>query len=304
MSASPSLDELNPKPSGKSLTTTRPGSRPRRFAAINGRTLRYTLLLGVITGFVFSTALWAYQTILLIRAHVAYPWIPFVVCSVFFMFTCTVAALLTLLVNRALLGIIIWVLAAWLIAELIIFIPLTIAPRLMIFFEPGLRSRLPAYPINATFRSWAVFATVGLAIFLGILGLVQLTLVDQAVPATSPAGHLTPYFVFIPVILLVSVMISEMVNQQLGAPLVTTNDLIQFAINHEHTIVDPLTARQMHLATVEPISDLINRPRKLFLGHYDASFSQVDVLIDFSGEWVDCTTVSLQPVFCEITKSP
>jgi hypothetical protein len=71
---------------------------------INSQTLHYTLLLGAITGFVLSSTLWAYETVLLIRAHVAYPWIPFLVGTILFMIICTMAALLTCLLNRALLG--------------------------------------------------------------------------------------------------------------------------------------------------------------------------------------------------------
>jgi len=56
----------------------------------------------------------------------------------------------------------------------------------------------------------------------------------------------------------------------------------------------------MHLGTIEPISGLIDRPRRLFLGRFDETYSQVHVLIDFGGEWVDCTTVNTQPVFCQI----
>ena len=271
---------------------------------MNQKYRRYTLLLGGVAGLVFSLSLWAYEAILLIRAHVAYPWIPLLVGTILCVTTCTLAALLTCLVNRALLGIIFWVLAARLIAELAIILPLKIAPSLMMFFEPGLQSRLPAYPINATFRTWAGFGTVWLAIFFAILGLLQLTLVEQAVPATTSAGRLTPYFVFIPVMVLASVMSSNMINEQLRAPLLATNETIQFAVDHQNTSVDPVVARRMHLSTVDTISDLINRPRRLFLGQYDEFFWQVDVLIDFDGEWVDCSTVLAQPTFCKPMSNP
>jgi hypothetical protein len=185
-------------------------------------------------------------------------------------------------------------------AVLVITISLKIAPGLMFIFEPGLQSRLPAYAINSTFRSWEGFGTIVLAIFLGILGLLQLTIVDQSVPAVSPAGRLTAYFVFVPIVLLASAMVSDMINQQMRAPLLATNQLIQFVIDHQNTKVDPIIARQMQLSTIDPIASLIDRPRRLFLGKYDETFSQIDVLIDFGGEWVDCTTVSLQPVYCQI----
>ena len=303
MSASPAPNLVNPKIPIPSLYATKVGSRSRMTGIVRRRALRYSLMLGGITGFAFATALWAYETILLIQAHVAYPWISYLVGTLSFVIVCMLAALLTCLFNRALLGIVFWLLAARLLVELVIYIPLKIAPRLMVFFEPGLQSILPVYPINATLRSWGGIGTLGLGIFLGILGLLQITLVDQAIPAASAAGHLMPYFVFIPVIFLASVMVSDMINQPLRAPIVATNDLIQFAINHQDTSVDPAIARQMHLSTIDPISDLINRPRRLFLGQYDDSFFQVDVLIDFGGKWVDCATVNLQPVFCKLNKS-
>ncbi|MGD0750194.1 MAG: hypothetical protein ABSA23_02180 [Anaerolineales bacterium] len=300
MSASPSPNQVTPKLSSLSHSTDRFGSRPRTTGAISGSYLRYSLWLGAITGFVLSTALWAYETFLLVQSHVAYPWIPYLVGTILFMGVCASAALLTCLLNRALLGIVFWVLAGRLMAVLLITIPLKIAPGVMFILEPGLQSRLPAYVINSTFRSWEGFGTIVLAIFLGILGLLQLTIVDQSVPAVSPAGRLTAYFVFVPIVLLASVMVSDMINQQLRAPMLATNQLIQFAIDHQNTKVDPTIARQMQLSTIDPIASLIDRPRRLFLGKYDETFLQVDVLVDFGGKWVDCTTVSLQPVYCQI----
>ena len=299
MVAFPSPDQSDPKPSMLSESFTRIGSKTGTASAQKKRTLRYTLLLGSIAGLAFSLALWAYEAILLIRAHVAYPWIPVLIGTVSCMFICTLAALLTRIVNRALLGIVFWVLAARLISVLAIYLPLKIAPGLMMFFEPGLRSRLPVYPINDSFQTWAGFGTVWLAIFFAILGLLQLTMVDTAVPATTSAGRFTPYFVFIPVMVLASVMSSNMINEQLRAPLIATNNVIQFAIDHQNVKVDPAVARAMHLATVDTISNLINRPRRLFLGKYDNYFSQVDVLIDFDGTWVDCATVYNQPIQCD-----
>jgi len=304
MSSFLSPDDPNLKQPGLSHSVTRIGSRPRATRVINARIFQYTLKLGAISGLAFSLALWAYEAILLAQAHIAYPWIPVLVGTVLCVLVCTLAALLTLLLNRALLGILFWVLAARSIAELSIYLPLKIAPSLMIFLEPGLRSRLPVYPINSTLQTWAGFGTIWLAIFLGILGLLQLTLVDQGVPATTAAGRLTPYFIFIPVMVIASLMSSNMINEQLRAPLLATDDAIQFAIDHQNASVDPVLARQMHLATINTVSDLFDRPRRLFLGKYDDFFSQVDVMIDFNGDWVDCSTAYAQPVNCNPVSNP
>jgi len=86
------------------------------------------------------------------------------------------------------------------------------------------------------------------------------------------------------------------------APLLNTDNVIQFAINHQNGTVDPAIAREMHMAIVNTIPDLLNRPRRLFLGKYDEYFQQVEVLIDFSGTWVElqhgCRSAGLlQPNF-------
>jgi hypothetical protein len=219
-------------------------------------------------------------------------------------FACTLAALLTYLVNKALLGAVFWVLAARLIAELATRLPLKIVPALMIFLEPELQSRLPAHLITDTLRTWAGIGTVWLSIFFAILGLLQLTLVESSIPSTTAAGRIMAYFIFIPVMVLASVMSSNMINEQLRAPLIATDKLVQFAIDNQNKSVDPVVARQMHLSAVNTISDQINKPRRLFLGQYDEYYSQVNVLIDFGGEWVNCITASAQPVFCEPISNP
>jgi hypothetical protein len=306
MSAFPTSDQDNPdKDNSRSLRGPRwITDRSAVESSMRRKTRAYSLWLGIAAGLVFSLSLWAYEAILFIGAHVAYPWIPLVVGTILCVTTCTLAALLTCLVNRALLGIVFWLVAARLIAEIAVILPLKIAPRLMIFFEPGLQSRLPAHPINATLQTWAGFGTIWLAIFFGILGLLQLTLVEQAVPAVTLAGRLTPYFVFIPIMVLASVMSGNMINEQLRAPLLATDDMIQFAVVNQNSTVDPDLARRMHLGAVNTFSDLINRPRRLFLGHYDEYFSQVDVLIDFDGKWVDCSTIIAQPGFCKPISNP
>jgi hypothetical protein len=287
-----------------SLFSRRIGLSPDTASAVKKRTFIYSLWLGGIAGLTFSLALWGYECLLFIEAHIAYPWLPLLLGTVGCVIICGLAALLTWLVNRALLGVIFWILAARLISELAIYLPLKIVPALMILFEPGLRSRLPVYPITDTLQTWAGFGTVWLAIFLGILGLLQITLVESAVPATTAAGRLVAYFIFVPVMILASVMSSNMINEQLRAPLITTDDGIQFFIEHQNAQVDPLIARQMHMLTFSTISNVINRPRRLFLGKYDQYYGQVDILIDFQGEWVDCNSVSGQPVFCKTLANP
>jgi len=148
-----------------------------------------------------------------------------------------------------------------------------------------------------------VIGSFALAIFFAIAGLLQLTLVEMAAHATAPAGRVAPYLVCITIILLGSGL-SNLVNEQLRAPLVATNTLIQFAQDNQGRNVDPEVARKMHLGSVRAISSLINLPRRLFLGRFDAGYGQVEVLIDFAGTWARCNTIYGQPTFCQPIPSP
>jgi hypothetical protein len=265
---------------------------------------RYTLLFGVISGLTFSLSLWGVEAITLSSAHVAYAWIPLVVGTPVCILVCLMAAGLTYLANKALLGILFWLLAAVLVAGWTIALPMSITPRLILFFEPGLRSRLPVYPYDETVKAWVTIAAVWLAIFFAIFGLLQLVLVEQAAFATAPASRLMPYFVCIPLMALASILSSNILNDQLRTPLVVTNELIQFAVDNQGKTVDPALARSMHLSAVNSIADLINLPRRLFLGQFNGALGQVEVLIDFSGKWAECDTISGQLIFCQPMSIP
>jgi len=130
MSNFPHHGQVNHRSNGLPRSTTRIDSRFGLGAAARGRSFKYSILLGSIAGLAFSLALWAYEAILLFRAHVAYAWIPVVVGTLLAMLICLSAALLTWVLNRALLGLIFWVVAARLVASLALDIPLRIAPRL------------------------------------------------------------------------------------------------------------------------------------------------------------------------------
>jgi len=240
--SSPNLEP--PKPASLLLTKERIGSRTN--VLTKRQTFRFTLLLGIVAGLVFSLALWGYEAILLIQSHVAYPWMPCVVGTILVVCITTLAALLTWLVNRALVGAIFWVLAAWSIAELAITLPLKITPALMMFLGTRITLQPASLPDEWHLPDLAGFGTVWLGIFLLILGLLQLTLVESSVPATTAAGRLAAFFIFVPVMILASVLSSNMINQQMRAPLLNTDNVIQFAINHQNGTSSGHRARDAH----------------------------------------------------------
>jgi len=280
------------------------GDRALMAGPTEGKVRRTTLWFGVVCGMSFSLALWGVEAVSLAMAHVAYAWITPLAGMLLSILTCTLAAVLTYLSNRTLLGLLFWLLAAVVAAELTVALPLRITPWLMKLIEPGLVARLPIYPYNDTVRAWTAGSSLWLAIFFCIFGLLQLTLVEQAALAAAPASRLVPYFVCVPIMLLASVITSNIVNEQLHTPLVMVNQVIQFGVDNRGKTVDVLLARQERLGAIADLSDLIGRPRRLFMGSFNGGYGQAEVLVDFSGTWADCSTVNAQPVYCQILGNP
>ena len=269
-----------------------------------GKLRNYTLAFGAVAGLVFSLSTWLYEDVLLSQAHVAYAWIPLLLGTLACVFVTTLAANLTWLVNKTLFGLFIWLAAAGLITELIIALPLRIGPALMVYFEPSLASRLPVIPYDSTVMTWTLIGFITLGFFFAFPGLLQIVLVESAAFAFTPAKRYAPFLFCIVIMLLGSFLAGNLVSENLRTPFVDTNNLIQFSLDNRGKTVDPTLARNMHLGSLNAISSLLDRPRRLFLGPINAVNGQVEVLIDFDGAWAACTTINGAPVFCRILPNP
>jgi hypothetical protein len=269
-----------------------------------GKVRNYTLAFGVVSGLVFSLSTWLYQDIIYSQAHVAYAWIPLLVGTFACVFITTLAAALTYWANKTLLGLLFWLLAAGLITELIIALPLRIGPRLMVYLEPGLGAWLPTIPYDDTIMTWMLIGFVSLGFFFIFPGLLQIVLVEGAAYAVTPAKRIAPFLFCITVMLLGSFLAGNLVNDQFRSPFVDTNNLIEFSLVNRGKTVDPTLARNMHLGSLNAISSLLDHPRRLFLGTINAVNGQVEVLIDFDGTWAECTTINGSPVFCRTISTP
>jgi len=264
----------------------------------------YTLLFGVVSGLTFSLASWGYEAVVGAQAHIAYAWVSLVVGTVLCTLLTTLAAELTFLANKTLLGIVFWLLAAILTTELSIGLPLKIIPSIMLLFEPGLGAWLPAHPYDDSVKTWILIGFFALGAFFVFCGLLQIVLVERAARSPTPSGRMTPYFFCVTLMVVASLLANNLVNDQLRPPLVATNDLIQFVIDNQGKPVDPIVARNMHLSSLNTISSLLDRPRRLFLGQFNTAYGQVEVLIDFAGTWASCTTIYGEPIYCQPITSP
>lgn len=262
------------------------------------------LLYGATVGIIFALVFWGYDAFLLSQAHAAYAWLPLVIGLMFSSVIFTLVALLTYLANKSIVGLIIWVMAARLVIELTIAIPIKITPIVMKILEPELAAWIPSHAYNTTFKVWISMGFLWLAIFSGILGLMQLILVEQIAHVSIPFKRVSPYVLISIIMLIGSLVANNLINEQFRSPILAINGLVNFAVDNKDIDVEPILARQMHLGALGGVRDFLKPSFRLFLGGYDDTFSQVDVLIDFDGKWILCSTVNGTPTYCRMTKFP
>lgn len=136
-------------------------------------------------------------------------------------------------------------------------------------------------------------------IFGLFVGLLQLTMTDSAMFSLSSAAKLLPLVVCAILMILAGSRVDDLTNQPLRIALISIDNVIQFANEHQGQNVDPQTAKQMHLGVVSSVEDLIRLPRYLVVSKYDNYLGEIDIAVEFGGTFASCVTVYGQPIFCE-----
>jgi hypothetical protein len=183
-------------------------------------------------------------------------------------------------------------------------LPLQIAPRLMDLIEPQVQGLLHyAYYPGFSARIGVAFVWIG--IFVSIAGMLQLPLSDGAVFATSFLGKTAPMFVGLFLMMISGTIIDGLNNELLRSPIDSLNSTIQFAVDHQGKDVDVLELRKMHQGALRIVQDSITPERKLIISGYDEYLSEVNVLVKFKKDWVECEVFYNQPLNCEkVTNTP
>ncbi len=255
-------------------------------------------LYGLAAGLAFAVFAWGIDAIKLTAAHGAYSFVKFIPG----LFICTLSGALvgwlTALVEKPLLGIVLWISNALLYSWLVFWLPIRSAPAIIKIFDTILGEYLQ-YPFYKSLNQtlWFGFATIALVAF--IFGLLENILIDQAIFSTGNVVKAVPLIMVALAFSLVGSSSDSLLNKNLREPLITVDRLIDFAVENIDSEVDPEVARAMHLGSVKTIKHLLPLERTLILSNFDEAIGQVDVLVNFYGKWVKCTTIYNQVTFCK-----
>jgi hypothetical protein len=258
----------------------------------------YGLWFGITLGFLFSVFSWGIDAYRLQQMHAFAPWLKFLTgmlpCVVAGGFTGWLAARL----DKPILALVLWAVTGLLFAWLAVNLPLQIAPRLLNIIEPDTQGLL-RYTYYQEFSARFGIAYFWLAIFISLAGLMQIPLSDSAVFATSFFGRISPMLVVMILMMIAGISMDNLNNEKLRSPVDTVDSAVQFSLDHQGQKIDPAVYRQLHLASLRTVQDVIGPERKFVVSGYDSLLEQVQVLGRFGNAWVECEIFYNQLLSCE-----
>ena len=288
-------DQQNPLNMQSLLKQTRD---PVALEKVRSAKHNYGLLYGAIAGLAFAVAVWGFDDYSLSQAHALFPWLKFIVGAIICILVGALAGRLSAQFEKVYATFLTWLIPLALFAWLSLVIPFSFAPSLTTWLRPDLKGLLN-YVYYPDFQ-YRFGLSLALALIFGsLVGLLQPMLTESAVFSNSSGGKLISLVVCIVLMGLSGIWIDNFNNEPLRSAVVSMNETIQYALDHQGQQVDPKVARQMHLSTINSVADLINRPRRLVVSSYNNTLGEINLLVEFDNIPVHCVVVYAQPAFCE-----
>ncbi len=259
----------------------------------------YGVWFGIALGLTFSIFAWGIDAYRLDQINGLYPWLKFLGGAIPCMIVGGFAGWLSARLDKPIFGLLLWAVAASVFAWLTVSLPLQITPRLLSLLEPDLKELLHYTYYPEAFVSRFGVAYAWLIIFVSIAGLLQIPLSDSAVFSTSFFGKISPMLVTLVLMAICGTIVDSLNNELLRAPVSALDTTIQFAIDNRGKEIDPLKSRQMHLAALRPVENLITPERRFIVSGYNAFLEEVQVLARFEKGWVECKLISNQLISCK-----
>ena len=262
----------------------------------------YGIWYGAAVGLTFSIFAWGIDAFLLDRMNGLFPWLKFLGGVIPCMLVGGFAGWLSARLDQPIFSLLLWGVAAAVFAWLIVSLPLQITPWLLDFVEPGVTDLLHYTDEAATFRFGIAY--VWLAIFIFLVGLLQLPLSDSAVFSTSLFGKISPMLITLGLMAICGILMDSISNELLRSSINAVDTPVQFMLDNRGKKIDVADSRRMHLGALRAVDNLLTPERKFIVSGFDHVLEQVQVLARFESAWVECELVSNQLVWCEQVGNP
>jgi len=282
-----------------------PRKEKDRSAEIKAAKKKIAIWAGLIAGLAFSITLWGSDAVSLMSANAAHPWAKLIMGVLPVTGLCVLAAWLSQRIGR-------WIVSVLIMAACVALIGLFAGhlpfEGLMLYykvFDPQLAAKVQ-YPYNATIATRVGAGLMVSALFGGLSGVFFGRMLDNAASAEKKAAAILPILFWSVFFISSGWLMNSFVQTPLQSPVSAINQLVEYGITNETAPYSQADAQAMNLAALDPATGLIHLPRRLALSGYDATLSLFSVVVDFDGQWVDCTVAvdygtnppAVRPVEC------
>jgi hypothetical protein len=259
---------------------------------------RFGLFLGIFAGLAFAAATWGFDAVLLSRIHAYQPWLKWMVGALVCAPAGGLAGWLSARLDKPIFSVLLWLAASAVFAWLSTVNSFRIFPSLIVQIDPEFASFMN-YTVYQNLGTRTALAYMWTGIFGVIVGVLQLPLSEGAVFSASYGYKGIPVQVLMLIMGLCGVIVDNLNNEPLRAPVVSLHRVVAFAIETRGQELDPKLAREMRRSTVREIEDWLGRPYYFVVASFDRELGLVHVYANFGGDWADCTVVYNQPSFCK-----
>jgi hypothetical protein len=256
---------------------------------------------GIVTGLAFAVASWGWNGYMLSQAHGYYPWVALIVGALACAVVGGVVGWLTAVSANSLVGVLLWVASSLFFAWLIVALPLQIAPYIVSKLDPQLGALMVYSEESVQFTSRFSVSLMWIVLFTLVVGAVQLPITEPAVFSVSVFGKITPFFFCILVMSISGAVTDSLINVYFRDAVFALNNTIQFVVDNKgNENVDLALSRQLHARAFGPVDEFVQESRSLYVGSYDNTLEDLQIMVKFDDQWVDCHVQSSQPIFCEM----
>ena len=249
-------------------------------------------------GLAFAVFAWGMDAVKLAQANGAYYWVKFVPGLVLCLVSGGLAGWLTVRLQNTFISVLLWIVLALLFSRLMFWLSIRLAPRIISLFDGALGNFLK-YPHFKSLDQNYWFGFASIVIVAIICGMLENILIDQATFSSGRFALVVPLVVCMMGFGLAGGSADALANKPFREPIQKVDELLQFAYDNAGKEVPSDVVRKMRLGAVSTIEGYLSRDRTLILSNFDNAMGQIDILVNFSGRWVKCTTIYSQITMCK-----
>ena len=247
------------------------------------------VILGAIAGFVYAFAAWGIDAILLSAANASLPWVKFAIAVIPVTAMFTLVSWISTKITHMVLRMLLWIALATSLSYLISLFSFQFNAVILRNIHPQVSSVINYItPAGISSRRFVIIVMTNILLIVG--GLMFENASQSYFSASGTVGRFLPILICLAFFGGAGYVADSNFNTELRSQLVNVDDQLKEVANLDLNSLSERDQRMIRRFTKLNVD--LQGPRKLVIGNFDDSFSQVEMLIDFNGTWVNCLTIN------------